>query len=130
MLYLLFRHKVADFTKWERAYRAQVGARQLAGLTELHLLRGIGDPNEVVILFAANDLNTAKILTSSPEIRSIIQNSGVIGKPDFVFLNRVNKGAATPKKGGSVEATASRSRPAKGWRRLVTLKAGKRDGKK
>ena len=89
MTHLLYRHKVADFTKWKRAYNAHLGARQLAGLTELHLLQGIDDPNEVVILFAANDANKAKALTSSAEVRAIIQNSGVIGEPDVCFLNRV-----------------------------------------
>ena len=89
MTHLLYRHKVADFTKWKRAYDAHLGARQLAGLTELHLLRSIEDPNEVVILFAADDFNKAKALTSSAEIRAIIQNSGVMGEPNFCFLNRV-----------------------------------------
>jgi hypothetical protein len=89
MTYLLFRHKVANYTKWKRAYDAHLGARQLAGLTELHLLRGIDDPNEVVIFFRADDLNKAKGLTSSAEVRAIIQNSGVIGEPDFCFLERV-----------------------------------------
>jgi hypothetical protein len=89
MTYLLYRHKVADFTKWKRAYNAHLGARQLAGLTELHLLQNIDDPNEVVILFAADDLNKAKALTFSAEVRAIIQNSGVVGEPDFCFLNRV-----------------------------------------
>jgi len=40
-------------------------------------------------LFAADDLNKAKALTSSAEVRAIIQNSGVVGEPDFCFLNRV-----------------------------------------
>jgi hypothetical protein len=61
----------------------------LAGLKELYLLRRIDDPNEVVILFAADDLDKAQELTSSAEVRAIIQNSGVIGEPDFCFLEPV-----------------------------------------
>jgi len=89
MTHLLYRHKVADFTKWKRAYNAHLGARQMAGLTELHLLQNIDDPNEVVILFAADDFDRAKALTSSAEVRAIIQNSGVVGEPDFCFLKQV-----------------------------------------
>lgn len=89
MTHLLYRHKVADFTKWKRAYNGHLGARQLAGLTELHLLQGIDDPSEVVILFAADDFDRAKALTSSAEVRAIIQNWGVIGEPDFCVLDRV-----------------------------------------
>ena len=88
MIYLLCRHKIADFTKWKRAYDAHLGARQLAGLTELHLLRGIDDPNEVVILYTAENLAKAKGLTTSDEVRAIIQRSGVIGAPDFCILRQ------------------------------------------
>jgi len=59
MIHLFYRHKIADFTKLKRAYDAHLGARQLAGLTELRLLRGIDDSNEVVILFAADVFDKA-----------------------------------------------------------------------
>jgi hypothetical protein len=88
MIYLLCRHKVADFTKWKRAYDAHLGARQLAGLTELYLLRCIDDPNELVILYTAEDLDKAKGLTTSDEVRAIIQRSGVIGAAEFCFLSQ------------------------------------------
>jgi hypothetical protein len=87
MNHLLIRHKVADFAKWKTAYDAHAGARQAAGLTELHLLQGIDDPNEVVILFTATDLDKVKALTSSEDMRTVMQNAGVIGKPDFLFLS-------------------------------------------
>ena len=50
MPYLLVRHKVADFSKWKPVYDSHLPARQKAGLKEVHLLRNIDDPNEVVLL--------------------------------------------------------------------------------
>ncbi|MBV9643198.1 MAG: hypothetical protein JO334_06465 [Verrucomicrobia bacterium] len=60
MPYLLVRHKVEDFSKWKTAYDADPGARQKAGLKEDHLLRNTESPNEVILLFEAEDLQPAK----------------------------------------------------------------------
>lgn len=87
MNHLLIRHKVADFTKWKAAYDAHAETRRTAGLTELHLLRSTDDPNEVVLLFSVTDLAKAKALTTSEDLRAIMQKAGVIDKPDIWFLN-------------------------------------------
>jgi len=87
MTYVLVNHKVADFAKWKPLYDAHAGARQTAGLTEEHLLRGVDDPNQVVLLFAANDLKKAQAFAASSDLRETMQKAGVIGKPDIYFLN-------------------------------------------
>lgn len=86
MKHLLIRHKVADFAKWKRAYTAHAPARQAAGLKELHLLRNVEAPNEVVILFAAANIAKAKALLASADMKAALQKAGVVGKPDFCFL--------------------------------------------
>lgn len=87
MTHLLIRHKVKDFLAWKAAYDGHAGARRSAGLTELHLLRGIDDPNEIVLLFSAADIDKAKAFSTSDDLRSAMQNAGVVGKPDLCFLN-------------------------------------------
>jgi hypothetical protein len=87
MTHVLVNHKVADFTKWKPVYDAHSGARQAAGLTEEHLLRGVDDANQVVLLFAANDLKKAQAFVASSDLRETMQRAGVIGKPDIHFLN-------------------------------------------
>jgi len=84
--YILVRHKVADFTTWKRVYDGHIGKRNEAGLTEKYLLRGVGDPNEVTILFEAKDITKAKAFTESPDLRERMKEGGVIGKPDIYFL--------------------------------------------
>jgi hypothetical protein len=74
MPYLLVRHKVADFSKWKPAYDAHSGARKKAGLKEEHLLRNIESPNEVVLLFEAEDIQKAKAFASSSGLREAMQN--------------------------------------------------------
>jgi hypothetical protein len=86
MPYLLVRHKVADFSKWQPAYDAHSPARQKAGLKEEHLLRNTDDPNEVILLFEAADLQKAKEFAASSDLRERMQEAGVIDKPDIYFL--------------------------------------------
>jgi hypothetical protein len=87
MHYVLIRHKVADFAKWKPAYDAHGSARANAGLKEERLLREIDDPNEVLLLFSAQDLNKAKQFAASDDLRQRMQQAGVAEKPDIWFLN-------------------------------------------
>ena len=87
MNHLLIRHKVSDFAAWKASYDTHAGARASAGLTELHLLRSIDNPNEVVMLFAVADLNKAKAFGASDDLRAAMQKAGVTDKPDVYFLN-------------------------------------------
>ena len=86
MPYVLVRHKVSDFSKWKPAYDAHLPARQKAGLNEEHLLRNTDDPNEVVLLFEAKDIQKAKEFASSADLREAMQSAGVVDKPDIYFL--------------------------------------------
>ncbi len=86
MPYILIRHKVADFSKWKPAYDAHSTARQEAGLREVHLLRNSDDPNEVVILLEAEDLQRGRDFAASPGLRERMQEAGVTDRPDIYFL--------------------------------------------
>ena len=85
MPYLLVRHKVADFSTWKPVYDAHLPARQKAGLKEEHLLRSIDNPNEVILLFEAEDVQKARELLASDDLREKMQEGGVIDKPDIYF---------------------------------------------
>jgi len=86
MNYILICHKVADFGKWRTAYDAHVSARTNAGLKHEQLLRNIDNPNEVVLLLSAQDLNKAKQFAASDDLRERMQQAGVIDKQDVLFL--------------------------------------------
>ena len=84
--YVLIRHKVRSFNEWKPAYDAHLPEREAAGMTESHLLQGKDDPNEVIILFEADDLAKARVLMESEEIREVMQKAGVMDKPDIFYL--------------------------------------------
>jgi len=47
MIYMLVRHKVADFAKWKKIFDSHKEAQEEAGLRLKHLWRNLDDPNEV-----------------------------------------------------------------------------------
>ena len=83
---MLVRHKVADFAKWKPVYDDHVPAEQKAGLKEVHLLRNIENPNEVIPLFSVEDLDKAKAFGGSDDLRQAMQKAGASDKPDVYFL--------------------------------------------
>jgi hypothetical protein len=85
--YMLVRHKVRDFSEWKGGYDAHLPKRVEAGLTEKYFLRGDYDPNEVILLFEAQDLTRAKAFAESADLRETMQKLGVLDKPDIYFLN-------------------------------------------
>jgi hypothetical protein len=85
--YMLVRHKVRDFSEWKPGYDAHFPKRAEAGLAEKQLLRGIEDPNEVIVLFEAEDIDRAKAFAESADLRATMQEVGVVDKPDIYFLN-------------------------------------------
>ena len=87
MFYLLGRHKVADFARWHKVFASHAEAQRQAGLHLLHLLRDTADPNDVVILFRADDPNKARAFTKAPGAREAAAQSGVIGVPEILLLS-------------------------------------------
>lgn len=93
--YLLIRHKVKDFTSWKRVYDTHLPKRNEATLREKYLFRGVSDPNEVIILFEATNLDLAKKFIESADLRETMEKAGVIDEPDIYFLNEEKAGVRT-----------------------------------
>ena len=87
MAHVLVRHKVADYTKWKAGYDGHAGVRKKAGLKEVHLLRNVQNPNEVVVLFEAADMKKAQEFASSDDLRDTMMRAGVVDRPDIYFLS-------------------------------------------
>lgn len=86
MPYVLVVHKVQDYDRWRPYFDSDKPRQQDAGLTVRHVLRGADDPQEVVILFEAEDLGRAREMAGSEDLRKIMQEAGVLGPPAMHFL--------------------------------------------
>jgi hypothetical protein len=86
MPYLLIRHKVAGFARWKPMYEAHRSARDMAGLQERLILRGLDNPNEIVLLFEIGDVARARAFVTSPSLKAAMEKAGVVDQPDIHFL--------------------------------------------
>jgi hypothetical protein len=79
---------VRDFPKWKSGYNAHLPIRVEGVLTEKHLPQGADNPNGVILLFEAWDINRAKAFAESADLMETMQRVGVVDKPDIYFLKR------------------------------------------
>lgn len=93
MPYVLFRHKVADYPKWRRAFDAHRRARKSGGSKGGRLFRSAVKPKEVFILLRWSDLRRVKKFTKSAALRKAMKAAGVRGKPDVFFLQESARSA-------------------------------------
>lgn len=83
---LVIQHKVANFAIWKILYDANDSIRQLYGLHNYVIGRGINDSNIIVVVLKMDDLLKAKSLMNSTEIKTQMQQSGVLSTPTFFYM--------------------------------------------
>jgi hypothetical protein len=84
--YAEISHKVKDFDAWLKVFDGEgPAARANDGFYDGVLARGIDDPNLVYLVFKITDLSKAKAALNKPERQKIMQDAGVIGKPEVYF---------------------------------------------
>jgi heme-degrading monooxygenase HmoA len=94
MHYVLVKHKVKDYGKWKSIYDENITNREDSGSKGAHVLRGVEDPNEVVILFEWDNLDNARKFFESSNLRMRLQNAGVMDKPEVYFLEGIGRTSA------------------------------------
>ena len=82
---LFLKHKVSNYDSWRPAYDGHAGKRNEAGLKEIGVYRDSRDPNDLLIVWAADDLNKAKTFISSPDLKTRMKEAGVVSDPKFWF---------------------------------------------
>jgi hypothetical protein len=91
--FLTVVHEVKDFGAWKPIYDADAGNRAAAGLTDLMVVRGGANPNNVALMFGVSDRAKAQAMMQSPKLRETMEGAGVIGPPTARF----RQGAFTKK---------------------------------
>jgi hypothetical protein len=88
---IMISHKVKDFDTWLKAYDAEGKAARLAnGLMDRALARGIEDSNTVYIIFVVTDMAKAKARVTSPDLKKIMTDAGVISPPQAFWYKLVD----------------------------------------
>jgi hypothetical protein len=84
---MIVHHSVRDYAAWRPAYDAHEAARTAAGLTNGRVFRSTGDPNDILILFDMADRQRAEEFARSDDLRTTMQNAGVVGEPEIRFAD-------------------------------------------
>jgi hypothetical protein len=77
--------KVKDFNAWRTSYNGHEKDRTSAGITNGRVFRSADDPNDVVILQDVADVAKARTWFGSPETKSAMEKSGIVGSPNIRF---------------------------------------------
>jgi heme-degrading monooxygenase HmoA len=92
MAYMFVRSNVQDYEAWKSVFDSQSGLRRRSGEKSYRILRPENGSNEVDILFAWDNLDNARKFASSAELKEAMQQAGVVGKPEILFLEEAARG--------------------------------------
>ena len=84
---MIIQHKVKDFDGWRPGYEEHASRRAEYGISEVSLHRSADDPNDVVIVLRAEDLERARAFGTLPELREVMEQAGVISEPTIWLLD-------------------------------------------
>lgn len=84
---VLIRHRQQDFETWKAAFDDHESFRRAHGARSERVFRNADDPNETLVLLEWDDLDAARAFSQSPELREKMQEAGVTGPPEVVFLD-------------------------------------------
>lgn len=89
MASMFIKHRVEDYAKWKPAFDEHESARKGATVTSHSLHRDANDPNVVIIAFRVADMKRAQEFASSENLRSVMQEAGVMGPPEIWFADDI-----------------------------------------
>ena len=87
--YVLTLLKVEDYTRWRSAFDDAGDIRKAGGMVSSQIFHIAEDPNNLVILFEWDTLENARRFMESGELKERMQKSGVTGKPDTLFIEKI-----------------------------------------
>jgi len=83
---LLVHHHVRNYDAWRSVYDQHEPVRTSAGLSHGRVFRAADDPNDLVLLFDVADKERARAFAESDDLKSIMQDAGVEGRPAMYFI--------------------------------------------
>jgi quinol monooxygenase YgiN len=86
MIFILVRHQVADYDRWQAEFQADASRRMNSGEQSVRVFRDADDPKMITIIEEWPDFPTAQMFIQSEDLRRRMQAGGVIGDPTIMFL--------------------------------------------
>jgi len=83
---LLVTHEVEDYDKWRLLFDEDKSNRAAAGMVTLGVAKDKDNANMISIMFAFDDLDEVREFTVSEELKTKMEEGGVIGTPTFKWM--------------------------------------------
>lgn len=91
---LLIHHRVADYAAWSTVFAEQEIERRANGSRGGRILRTYADPRDILVILEWDDLERARLFVDSDDLQEAMRRAGVIGDPEFWFLEDVDSTTA------------------------------------
>jgi heme-degrading monooxygenase HmoA len=90
MVYVIAKLKVESYDKWKPVFDERKALRKESGSKEGRLFRNSDDPNEVVILFDWENMESARKFFESESLRKALQRGGA-KMIEYTYLDELEK---------------------------------------
>jgi quinol monooxygenase YgiN len=77
---------IGDYAKWRPVFDKNKALRDKAGLTNVRVYRDADNPKELIIWSETADAAKAREALGSSEVRSAMQEAGVVGPPKIHMI--------------------------------------------
>lgn len=89
MTHLLVHHEVRDYASWKPIFDEHSATRKEYGSKGATVLRTIGDPNNLFILFEWSSMEDARRFMESDNLKETMKRAGVLSEPEVFFLDEL-----------------------------------------
>ena len=89
MAHILIHHKIEDYSKWKPAFDDHASYRAENGSMGGKVFRNADNPNDLFILLEIKSIENAKTFVSSVDTQVAMKNAGVVGMPEFYFVDEI-----------------------------------------
>jgi hypothetical protein len=86
MAHVYVRHKIKDYDSWKKGFDAAHEIRKQSGEKSMAIYHVDGDRGDLIGIAEYDDVAKARAFFDSPELKAKMEEAGVIGPPEIVFL--------------------------------------------
>ena len=87
----MVKHAVQNYSKWKQIFDKEDTAMKAGGCLRFGLYRDETDANNLVVFLEFDSAKNAKTFCESDRIKNVMQAAGVIGRPEIIYLNQLEK---------------------------------------
>jgi hypothetical protein len=89
MTTLFVRHAVANYKAWRKVYDDFAPVQKAKGVTAQAVYQAADNHNDITVTHDFATDEAAHAFANSEELKSAMQNAGVVGAPTIWFTNKV-----------------------------------------